>query len=118
CNIADDDTGNATVLLFGAITPPRFRWVASRRGYASCMRHSGAGSLNGPTACKVDAAVSARQAALDPIMYRYVTTHNRRKRIRRPFGNLEQYPLSVISGLVERTVVSTRAKVDPRSGPF
>jgi hypothetical protein len=34
------------------------------------------------------------------------------------FGNLEQYPLSVISGLGERTVVSTRAKVDPRSGPF
>ncbi len=33
-------------------------------------------------------------------------------------GNLEQYPLSVISGLAERTVVSTRAKVDPRSGPF
>jgi hypothetical protein len=33
-------------------------------------------------------------------------------------GNLEQYPLSVISGLAERTVVSTRAKVEPRSGPF
>jgi len=33
-------------------------------------------------------------------------------------GNLEQYPLSVISGLAEQTVVSTRAKVDPRSGPF
>src|SRR5947209_14064083 len=33
-------------------------------------------------------------------------------------GNLEQYPLSVISGLAERTVVSTRAKVDPRSEPF
>ena len=54
CNIADDDTGNATVLFFGAITPPRFRWVASRRGYASCMRHSGAGSPNGPTACNTE----------------------------------------------------------------
>jgi hypothetical protein len=37
---------------------------------------------------------------------------------RRIFGNLEQYPLSVISGLAERTVVSTRAKADPRSGRF
>src|SRR5215471_3624236 len=80
--------GNATVLFFGAITPPRFRWVASRRGYASCMRHSGAGSPNGPTECKVDAAVAARQAALDPITYRYVTTHNRRKRCRRPFDKM------------------------------
>ena len=26
-----------------ASMPPRFRWVASRRGYASCMRHYGAG---------------------------------------------------------------------------
>src|SRR5262249_45588217 len=77
--------GDATVLFFGTITPPRFRWIASRRGYGSCMRYSGAGSPNGPTACKVDAAVAARQAALDPITYRYVTTHNRRKRCRRPF---------------------------------
>jgi hypothetical protein len=52
-NIADGGTGNATVLIFGGTTPPRFRWVASRRGYASCMRHSGAGSLTGPTVCKV-----------------------------------------------------------------
>src|SRR6516162_4970208 len=73
-NIADGGTGNATVLVFGGTTPPRFRWVASRRGYASCMRHSGAGSPNGPTACKVDAAVAARQTALDPITYRYVTS--------------------------------------------
>ena len=27
---------------------PRFRWVASRRGYASCMRHYGAGPCSGP----------------------------------------------------------------------
>src|SRR5262249_23347943 len=40
-----------------------------------------------PDTCKVDAAVAARQAALDPITYRYVTTHNRRKRCRRPFRN-------------------------------
>ena len=26
------DTGNATVFFFGGTTPPRFRWVASRRG--------------------------------------------------------------------------------------
>ena len=52
-NIANGGTGNATVLVFGGTTPPRFRWVASRRGYASCMRHSGAGSLTGPTVCKV-----------------------------------------------------------------
>ncbi len=38
--IADGDTGNATVLFFGGIRPPRFRWVASRRGYASCMRQA------------------------------------------------------------------------------
>ncbi len=48
-NIADGDTGNATVLVFGGTTPPRFMWVASRRGYASCMRHSGAGSFTGTT---------------------------------------------------------------------
>ena len=34
------------------IMPPRFRWVASHRGSASCMRHSGAGRC-APTACKV-----------------------------------------------------------------
>ena len=43
------DTGNATVFFFGGTTPPRFRWVASRRGYyASCMRHYGAGPCSGP----------------------------------------------------------------------
>ena len=50
-SVAADDTGNATVFVFGGTWPPRFRWVASRWGYASCMRHSGAG--RGPTACKV-----------------------------------------------------------------
>jgi hypothetical protein len=39
-NIAAGGTGNATVLAFGGTTPPRFRWVASRRGYAACMRHT------------------------------------------------------------------------------
>ena len=45
---AGGDTGSATVFLFGGTTPPRFRWVASRRGYASCMRHYGAGPCSGP----------------------------------------------------------------------
>ena len=45
---AGGDTGSATVFFFGGTTPPRFRWVASRRGYASCMRHYGAGPCSGP----------------------------------------------------------------------
>lgn len=32
-----------TVFVIGGTAPPRFRWVASRRGYASCKRHYGAG---------------------------------------------------------------------------
>ena len=39
---------SATVFFFGGTTLPRFRWVASRRGYASCMRHYGAGPCSGP----------------------------------------------------------------------
>jgi len=45
---AGGDKGSVTVFLFGGTTPPRFRWVASRRGYASCMRHYGAGPCSGP----------------------------------------------------------------------
>src|SRR3972149_12007564 len=30
---AGGDTGSATVFVFGGTTPPRFRWVASRRGW-------------------------------------------------------------------------------------
>jgi len=45
---AGGDTGSATVFVFGGTTPPRFRWVASRRGCASCMRHYGAGPCSGP----------------------------------------------------------------------
>ena len=46
--VAGGDTGSATVFVFGGTTPPRFRWVASRRGCASCMRHYGAGPCSGP----------------------------------------------------------------------
>ena len=45
---AGGDTGSATVFFFGGTTPPRFRWVAPRRGHASCMRHYGAGPCSGP----------------------------------------------------------------------
>src|SRR6476660_4288025 len=48
---AGGDTGNATVFFFGGTTPPRFRWVASRRGYASCMctgiEHNGRHDIGG-----------------------------------------------------------------------
>jgi hypothetical protein len=47
------NTGSATVFLFGSSVLPRFRWVTSRRGRASCTRHYGAGRLCDPTACKV-----------------------------------------------------------------
>src|SRR5208337_928324 len=47
------DTGSATVFFNGGQQPPRFRWVASHRGNASCMRHSGTGSCVAPTVCKV-----------------------------------------------------------------
>ena len=45
---AGGDTGSATVFVIGGPTPPRFRWVASHRGYASCMRHYGAGPCSRP----------------------------------------------------------------------
>src|SRR5271165_1942677 len=50
---AGADTGSATVFFFGSHELPRFRWVASRWGRASCKRHYGAGHLFDPTACKV-----------------------------------------------------------------
>jgi hypothetical protein len=50
---AGADTGSTTVFFFGSHELPRFRWVASRRGRASCKRHYGAGHLFDPTACKV-----------------------------------------------------------------
>jgi hypothetical protein len=50
---AGADRGSATVFFFGSHELPRFRWVASRRGRASCKRHYGAGHLFDPTACKV-----------------------------------------------------------------
>ena len=40
--------GSATVFVIGGTTPPRFRWVASRWGYALCMRHYGTGPGYGP----------------------------------------------------------------------
>ena len=55
---------------------------------------------------------------LTPKILRTITLTTNNTYICTIYGNLEQYPLSVISGLAERTVVSTRAKVDPRSGPF
>ena len=45
---AGADTGSATVFFFGSHELPRFRWVASRRGRASCKRHYGAGRPGGP----------------------------------------------------------------------
>ena len=50
---AGGDTGSATVFFFGSLVLPRFRWVASHWGNASCMRHYGAGRSRNLTACKV-----------------------------------------------------------------
>ena len=60
------DTGSATVFLFGGHQLPRFRWVASHRGNASCMRHYGAGALASPTACKVTQQLLRCRIARDP----------------------------------------------------
>ena len=45
---------------------PRFRWVVSRRGYASCKRHCGARSHNGATVCKVTRLSPREIHAPDP----------------------------------------------------
>ena len=45
---AGGGAGSATVFVEGGSPPPRSRWVAPRRGHASCKRHSGAGPGTGP----------------------------------------------------------------------
>ena len=64
------DTGSATVFFIGGTKPPRFRWVASRRGHASCMRHYGAGPATDPTACKVTQLSLRDNTAPDPKLAR------------------------------------------------
>ena len=45
---------------------PRFRWLVSRWGKASCKRHYGAGRPRDPTACKVTQQSLRWTAAPDP----------------------------------------------------
>ena len=46
---SDGNTGSTTVFFIGgSIRSPRFRWVVSHWGYASCMRHYGTGPIDWP----------------------------------------------------------------------
>ena len=67
---AGGDEGSASVFVFGGPLPPRFRWVASRRGKASCKRHHGAGPQRDPTACKVMQLLLRNRIAPDPNVLR------------------------------------------------